>query len=210
MAAEPPIQHAIAFVDGQNLFYAAREAFNYDYPNYDIRALAQAVCSAQGWQLKQVRFYTGGPARGDDRRKHLFWSAKLLSMSRQGVETFTREVRYRQEAVRLPDGSTRTIRIGEEKGIDVRIAVDVIRLAHRAEYDVALLFSQDQDLAEVAEELRVIAREQNRWIRVASAFPVSAVSVNKRGINRTDWIRIDRATYDSCIDPYDYRRRSER
>jgi uncharacterized LabA/DUF88 family protein len=39
---------------------------------------------------------------------------------------------------------------GEEKGVDVRIALDVIRLAHRAEYDVALLFSQDQDLSEVA------------------------------------------------------------
>ena len=26
-----------------------------------------------------------------------------------------------------------------------------------------------------------------------------------RGINGTDWIRIDRATYDACIDPNDYR-----
>src|SRR5439155_21614536 len=69
----------------------------------------------------------------------------------------------------------------------------------------ALIFSQDQDLSEVADEIRLIADIQKRWIKVASAFPVSPVPHNKRGINGTDWIRIDRATYDACIDTRDYR-----
>ena len=94
---------------------------------------------------------------------------------------------------------------GEEKGVDVRIALDVISLAHRREYDVALIFSQDQDLSEVAEEVRVIANEQSRWIKVASVYPTSPAATNRRGINKTDWVPIDRATYDACIDPYDYR-----
>ena len=89
--------------------------------------------------------------------------------------------------------------------MDVRIAIDVIRLAFRREYDVALIFSQDQDLSEAAQEIRVIAREQQRWIKVASAFPVSPTSTNRRGINSTDWILIDRATYEACIDARDYR-----
>jgi hypothetical protein len=46
---------------------------------------------------------------------------------------------------------------------------------------------------------------QNRWIKVASAFPSSPTSINRRGIERTDWIRIDRATYDACLDRRDYR-----
>ncbi len=70
---------------------------------------------------------------------------------------------------------------------------------------MALIFSQDQDLSEVAEEIRVIAREQNRWIKVASAFPLSPTTRNRRGIDKTDWIPIDRATYDSCLDRRDYR-----
>lgn len=81
----------------------------------------------------------------------------------------------------------------------------MIRLAHSREYDVAVIFSQDQDLSEVADEVRVIAKEQNRWIKVASAFPVSPVVTRARGINKTDWIRIDRTTYDTCIDSRDYR-----
>lgn len=33
----------------------------------------------------------------------------------------------------------------------------------------------------------------------------SAASRNKRGINKTDWVRIDRELYDSCLDARDYR-----
>lgn len=35
MPAEPPVKRAIAFFDGQNLFYAAKYAFGYSWPNYD-------------------------------------------------------------------------------------------------------------------------------------------------------------------------------
>ena len=74
---------------------------------------------------------------------------------------------------------------------------------------VALVFSQDQDLTEVAEEIRLIASRQGRWIKMACAFPVSPTSRNTRGVDRTDWIQIDRATYDSCLDPNDYRPREK-
>ena len=52
---------------------------------------------------------------------------------------------------------------------------------------------------------KAIAREQKRWIRLACAFPCSPTTQNRRGIDRTDWIRIDRRTYDACIDRRDYR-----
>jgi len=196
---------AIAFVDGQNLYHAARETFGYTYPNYDINALARMVCLEHEWLLVQTRFYTGVPDMSDNARWNRFWSAKLLMMSRQGIYTCCRPLRYRNKLVKLPDGSEYSALAGEEKGIDVRIAIDVIRMAHRKEYDVAILFSQDQDLSEVAKELRVIAREQNRWMKVASAFPASITSRNRRGVEATDWIRIDKIAYDSCLDPRDYR-----
>ena len=41
MNREPPAKRAVAFVDGQNLFHAAREAFGNSYPNYDVSALAE-------------------------------------------------------------------------------------------------------------------------------------------------------------------------
>ena len=205
MPAEPPVKRTVAFVDGQNLFHAARSAFGYTYPNYDVAALARSICAARSWRLDQVRFYTGVPDASDNAFWSGFWAAKLLAMSRSGVWTFSRSLRYRNQTVKLPDGTLHAFLAAEEKGVDVRIALDIIRMGHRNEYDVALVFSQDQDLSEVAAELRVISGEQNRWLKIASAFPDSPAARNHRGINSTDWIRIDRATYDACIDARDYR-----
>ena len=205
MPSEPAVKRAVAFVDGQNLFYAAKIAFGYSFPNYDIRSLVAAICQNQGWQLTGVRFYTGIPDVSDNAFWNHFWTAKLAQMGRDNITIFSRPLRYRNQTIRLPDGKTHTFLVGSEKGTDVRLAIDIIRLAHRGAFDVALVFSQDQDLSEVAEEIRVIAKEQNRWINIASAFPSSPASKNTKGINRTDWIKIDRATYDSCIDPRDYR-----
>lgn len=206
MPPEPTAKKAAAFVDGQNLFFAAKEAFGYTYPNYDVVALTAAVCRSKGWAPTQTRFYTGIPNPGDDAFWHQFWSGKLLVMSRQGVQVFSRSLRYRNKRAKCPKcGSEYTVLTGEEKGVDVRIGLDAIRMAHRKDYDVALFFSQDQDLSEVAEEIRAVSIEQGRWIKVATAFPVSPTSRNTRGINRTEWIPIDRAVYDACLDPTDYR-----
>jgi uncharacterized LabA/DUF88 family protein len=196
---------AVTFFDGQNLFHSAKAAFGYRFPNYDPVALSNAVCAARGWQCTQVRFYTGVPDETDNPTWNHFWIHKGAQMGREGVVVFTRPLRYRNKEVPLPGGGTYTFLDGDEKGIDVRIALDVIRLAHRQEYDVAVLFCRDQDLSELADEIRTISQEQNRWIKTASAYPYSAVVRNFRGIDRTEWIRIDRPMYDACLDARDYR-----
>ncbi len=207
MATEPKTKNVVVFIDGQNLFHCAKQAFGYTHPNFDVRKLADAVCrSKDGWRLKQIRFYTGVPDAADNAQWHEFWSAKLAHLGKIGVHVFSRPLRYVNETIELSDGTTKTKLVGREKGIDVRIALDIIRLAHRGDYDVALIFSQDQDLSEAADEIRVIAKEQKRWIRIASVFPNSPTSKNTRGINGTDWIKLDRTTYDACIDPTDYRK----
>jgi len=208
MATEPAIKRAVVFIDGQNLFYAAKIAFGYSYPNYDPEALAERVCQKRGWRLVQTRFYTGYPSADGDAFWNYFWQTKMLQLTRDGVHVFSRQLRYRLQTVRLRDGTTHAAVVGQEKGVDVRLAIDVIGLAHQNVFDVAVVFSQDQDLSEVAEEIRVIAKLQDRWIKIASAFPVSLVEHNKRGINGTDWIKIDRMTYDACLDTRDYRPKS--
>lgn len=179
--------------------------FGYAYPNFDILKLSDALCRRHGWELEQARFYTGVPDAADDPFWHGFWLNKLAMMGRRNIHVFKRPLRYRRKTIVLPDGAKQTVRVGEEKGIDVRIAIDVIRLAHRDAFDVAVILSQDQDLSEVAAEIRDIADEQGRWIKVASAYPWTETSRNARGISNTDWMQIDKATYDACIDPRDYR-----
>jgi uncharacterized LabA/DUF88 family protein len=202
---EPAIKRAVTFFDGQNVYRAAKEALGYHYPNYDVQKLSDAVCKRHGWNLVQARFYTGVPDASDHVMWNRFWVGKMAVMGKAGIQVFSRPLRYRNDTVKLPDGSTHTFLRGSEKGIDVRIALDVIRLAVSNSYDVAVVFSQDQDLSEVADEIRVISKLRGRWIRIACAYPSSPTSKNTRGINHTEWIKIDRATYDACLDPTDYR-----
>jgi hypothetical protein len=79
------------------------------------------------------------------------------------------------------------------------------RSARENPYDVALIFSRYQDLTEAADEVKAISVQQGRLIKVACAFLVSPATENRRGIDGAAWIKIDRANYDVCLDPHDYR-----
>lgn len=208
MRVQPPIPNCIAYFDGQNLFHAIRETFSYHFPNYDPIKLARTICGQQGWMLAEVRFYTGVPSAEDSPWWHQFWAAKLAVMGTRGVITYSRPLRYRKQIVQNPDGTISQEPVGQEKGIDVRIALDIVRHALDDRYDVALIFSQDQDFSEVADEVKKISALHDRWIKIASAFPVGSNMQKVRGINGTDWIRIDRQLYDMCIDPNDYRKKN--
>lgn len=205
MPTEPTNKRVVAFVDGQALYHAAREAFGYTFPNYDVTKLSQAVADLKGWQLVKVYFYTGIPEKHEQAAWHDFWAAKLAVMGTRNITTFTRPLRYSTKVVTLKDGTTQTVRVPREKGIDVRLALDATRLAWQADYDVALIFSQDQDLSEVIDEVRTISQKHRRWLKVACAYPSSQSCPNNRGINGAEWIRINKAMYDLSIDPNDYR-----
>ena len=202
---EPKIKKTYIFVDGQNLYRAAKDAFGYHYPNYNIRLLSEHICSNHKWTLSSIYFYTGVPDPQDDNFWHNFWSKKLSYMGRSGIKLYSRPLRYHNKDLKCPScNKIYTSLVGHEKGVDVRLALDVIRFANEKRYDVALIFSQDQDLKEVAEEIVKISIEQNRWIKIASAFPVSP-TYKSRGIDKTEWIKIDKKAYDACIDSNDYR-----
>ena len=199
------MKRAFSFIDGQNLYRHAKDAFGHYHPNYDPIKLSEAVCAANGWKSCGVRFYTGTPAANRSPMWHGYWERRLLAMRRAGITVYSRPIQYRTTTVRLPNGDTLESEVGQEKGIDLRLALDVVRLATRGEMDVAVIFSQDQDLVEVADEIRTISRSQQRWLKVVSAFPSGLRASTRRGINKTDWVPIDRATYEACLDHRDYR-----
>jgi uncharacterized LabA/DUF88 family protein len=186
---EPQIKRAVVFIDGQNLFHAAKAAFGYREPTYDVHALATIVCAKSGWVRQEIRFYTGLPDQRRAGRLLAAWNAKLARMGHQGIVTQTRTLRY-----------AGTPPVGREKGIDIRIALDVVRLGRLNCYDVGLIFSQDQDLVEAVNEIKEISKQQRRWIKIASAFPQSAEKRLNKGIYGTDWIPIDSATYARCVE----------
>ncbi|MBY0406950.1 MAG: NYN domain-containing protein [Rickettsiales bacterium] len=205
MIEEPINKRAVAFFDGQNLYHHAKDAFGYTHPNFDPLKLFDAVCKERLLVNKGIRFYTGVHSITRDEFWHKYWSNRVLAMKRAGIEVITRDLRYRDTEIQLEDGSIATVPTSQEKGIDIRIALDIVRMVRAKELDVAVVFSQDQDLAEVAQEIREIAKEQQRWVRIDCAFPTSRTASASRGIDKTDWFKMDKSFYDACLDERDYR-----
>jgi uncharacterized LabA/DUF88 family protein len=204
LATEPDVKYAMAFFDGQNLYQHAKDAFGHHHPNYDPIKLHNYVCEQNGWKPNLVRFYTGVPDPIETEMWAGYWSNRVLAMKRAGIVVTTRPIRYRKETV-VVDGVSKTVTTPQEKGIDVRLALDIVSFARKKNFDVAVVFSQDQDLQEIVQEVHDISKEQDRWIKVVSAFPYGPSASSKRGIDKTQWVKIGKDEYDKCIDQHDYR-----
>lgn len=194
----------MAFFDGQNLYQHAKAAFGHHHPNYDPVKLHNLVCEQNGWIPNLVRFYTGIPDPAETEMWAGYWSNRILAMKRSGIVVTTRPIRYRRETI-MVDGIATRVTTPQEKGIDVRLALDIVSCARKKNFDVAVIFSQDQDLQEVVQEVQDISIEQDRWIKLVSAFPSGHLASSKRGIDKTQWVRIEQSDYDACLDPNDYR-----
>jgi uncharacterized LabA/DUF88 family protein len=210
--ASTQAKRAFSFIDGQNVYQSARELFGYNHPNFDPSKLHEQICSSQNWTPVEVRLYTGLPHKIEQPAWAHWWEQKLSAVKKAGVRVATRKLRYQKRLVLdddgepiLENGAPKIVVGTKEKGIDVRMALDIVALARSRAYDVAIMFSQDQDLKEVAFEINAIAKEQGRRIQLVSAYPWSATAPNKRGVNKTDWLKISKEMYDKCIDPTDYR-----
>jgi uncharacterized LabA/DUF88 family protein len=155
------VKRAVAFIDASNTRASARRAFGDAFGNFNPVALAEEVCAAQGWTLAGVSYYLGVPDVRVTEDGHYTWMKRCARWRKQGVRVFTRTLLQDEQ------GTAR------EKGIDVRLALDAVRLYREGAYDVAVVFSQDQDFSELATELRAIAREEKRTVEVVSAFPAA-------------------------------------
>jgi uncharacterized LabA/DUF88 family protein len=193
---------AAVFIDGNNLYYAARTAFK--STRHDIDALARKICELKGWSVGSVNFYQGIPSKTHDPHTHEKWEKRIAVMQQQGVNVVTRDLVYRKKTVIGPDGKESVSLRSQEKGIDVRIALDVVRTAYEKKADVFVIFSQDQDLLEACLEVKRISADQKRAVRICSAFPCSDLSTNHRGIRDVEAISIDEKTYNKCLDDRPY------
>ena len=162
----------------------------YSYPSFDVEELAlQLVAKQSNCSLEQIRFYTGVPSLSLKPFWHKFWTNKLRYLRNNGVKVQTGHI---------SSG-------GHEKGVDVSIAIDLIKLTYERRYEVVNIVSSDQDFGPAIRLAKQIAKDQGRNLEFYSSQPTERGRFNNRGIAGTQWIKIDKNLYDACIDPKDYR-----
>ena len=148
------------------------------------------VSLTPGRTLEEVRFYTVAHNRDVRPDQYWFWTNKLNHLEAQGIYVYRGRVSN-----------------GQEKGVDVSLAIDLIQATYEKRYDAAIIVSSDSDFRQAVELARVIAESQARELVFQSAFPVAPNTPKKkrRGVPGTQWVHIDQSGYDACRDWNDYR-----
>lgn len=118
------------FIDGSNLFYAAKE----NEIKIHTKKLAIALTSERN--LRRVYYYTGYDPK--DKKQQDFLN---ITLKKEKIEVRSRELVVR-------DG------ILVEKGIDILMAVDMLKLCYNKAYDTAILVSGDEDFCELVEAVK--------------------------------------------------------
>ena len=136
----------VVFIDAQNVHNDFRRAFfPADAPSgagwFHPKALADLLVSRgpdfEEWTLKEVRVYTGSPVAWRDAYGAAAHDRQGESWEAAGAIKRTRPLYYPD------DWPTERAR---QKGVDVELAVDVIRMAIAGEYQIGIICSTDRDL----------------------------------------------------------------
>lgn len=198
------------FIDYQNTYMRAREAFGDPTTEHDytfgqvfprrLAVLLRQRAEEKGFdrELVDVRIYRGEPdaqrsSKGQAacQRQVRFWREQAA------VTVITRPLHYR--IVGKDSGEPRWE--AREKGIDVRIAVDLVRGALNDEYDVAVLFSADSDLVPAAEAVL----DSGKWMEFAAWKADGAHAPHLRVPGRRTWCHfLTRQDFDLVQDRTDY------
>ena len=176
-----PVRVAV-FIDGANVYRAFKTVFG--WTRYSPLQLAAGLAAGRhvvrtAFHIAAVPQEMGAEVYADQQR-------------------FLRRLRQQRELVVWTGRIAQADGMWHEKGVDVKIATDMVSLAYRDLYDAAILVSGDGDLAPAVQEIRRIGRI------VENAIPRARRSWHLvRESSR--YIPIDRGLSDRCRLPYEDR-----
>lgn len=144
---------AVVFIDGSNFYFKLKALTNTTEGKIrllDFQFDRFAARLVQPNNLVETRYYIGAlRQRGNEKSEKMYADQqKLFGRLQQQHIAITLG-----QLIQHPDRSF------HEKGVDVRLAVEMIRFAREDRYDVAYLVSSDTDLVAAAEEVKLLGKK---------------------------------------------------
>lgn len=215
VTAAPIPLGVVFFIDSQNVYMDARDAFFTDANGnslahsrsdgqIDPKKYAELVLpKIQGHlgapcRLLQVRAYSGRPDSVKEPKTASANAKQVAAWEAAGVVVSQRPLRYPRD---WPN--TRA----QQKGVDVQIATDLVQLYLSNFYDVAMLASTDTDLRPAVEEVQALAKS-----RGVAHSPIFVTAWNSPALNKRLWLIgrplycffLHRADYEAVADSIGY------
>lgn len=136
-------RRVMIFIDGSNLYHNLKA--NYGKASLDFGAFRDKLCN--GRDHIRTYYYNSPINRDADEKRYReqqrflgrlcqipYFDVKLGRLQNKGNGKFT------------------------EKGVDVKLAVDMLTKAYKNQYDVTILVSGDADFVQVVEEIKNLAK----------------------------------------------------
>ncbi len=213
---KPTPLRTVVFIDGENLRKTCYRLFDWGWC-HPLRVATELVNAKTDRVLVQSRLYTGVPDPNVEQVRAGRMTRRLNAYEADGVHVVRRTLKYSSAwqvisppttsaaAVVVPSASAsqttsvgggsavqaKQVLVGREKGIDTRLALDLIRLALDNVYDLAIVVSGDSDMDEAVREVFDLRPFLGRWISVENGAPRAA---GKK------YVRLQSCTYVTYID----------
>ncbi len=170
------MNRAFVFIDGGNFYFKLKELKSKldgksGLLGFDFGKFSEWLVEPNN--LTEVRYYLGAVRQqnNNEKSRKLYTDQQRLfrKLQRQNINLVLGQL------IQHPDKSY------HEKGVDVRLAVEMIRYARQDKYDTAYLVSSDTDLVPAVEEVRMIGKKvQYVGIPKGQSFGLSKVADDVR------------------------------
>lgn len=206
------VERAVLFVDGNNWYHSLKNAGVFDQGRLDYAKISRKLVGARSWVA--THYYVGQLKQEDDTKLYAdqrAFAARLMatdgriSMHFGRIEHRPVEDRTGAELLRylaslkirldpnvyhdlIAIGRKRTVQgVRVEKAVDVMLAVDLVVMAERDEYDVAYILSADGDFTPAVAAAR--ASGKNVFAASPSMGAELAATVNSYIRLVPDWFK---------------------
>ena len=170
------MKRAFVFIDGSNFYFKLKELNSrlddkFSLLDFNFKKFAEWLVSPN--ELVEIRYYLGAIKRERNNLKseQMYANQQRLIGKLQQQNIFI----TLGQVIRHPDKSY------HEKGVDVRLAVEMIRFARLDKYDLSYLLSSDTDLIAAVEEVQSFGKKvQYVGISKGQSFGLSSVADDVR------------------------------
>ncbi|MBU4308199.1 MAG: NYN domain-containing protein [Nanoarchaeota archaeon] len=172
------MKKAIIFVDANNWYHNVKPWFKPS--NIDIKKLSDFILKKKNLKLVEIRWYSSMPNRADNELIYKKQRAFLGHLQKQGVKIITRKLqklstkelkKKRQDFIESWDLCKickpivqesfldMSDNFQKEKGIDVWIAIDMVKGAIKENIDLAVLISGDADFVPAFNLIKEVGKD---------------------------------------------------
>lgn len=167
------------FVDGSNLYGSQYELFG-PGKYLDFASFISQLEKVIGSSFNKIHFYASYSPK-----KSIITKKEVAYLRNEGL--FYRSVKNTPKVDFFKGYRSKTS--GKEKEVDVKLAVDMVDLAHRNKYHAAYLISGDADflhalfaVGNLKKQIRLICMKNNIMYKAMYYFPTYILHINNKEI----------------------------